>query len=321
VAASLPRVVIPGDDPPQLHGSLHLERLRAEAEVVIHDSRPSEDDEKVRRAAGATCIINSRSAVKWGEPVLRRLPDLKMIGVCGIGIDAIDVAAAKSLGIAVCNIPGKTATIVAEHALALMFAVARNAWRCTDDLKQGRWQARDLVSLHGKRLGVIGAGPIGREMIRLGRAVGMEVIAWTFHPTKVRARAFDVPFIELDELLRQSDVVSIHLPLTDESRGLLDRRRLQLMKPGAILVNTGRGAIVDHAALVESLQAGYLYGAGLDVFPTEPLPAEDPILACPNVVLTPHIADQTVEGMDILNGGAVDNVLAFLRGTPTNVVV
>jgi D-3-phosphoglycerate dehydrogenase len=321
MSAPRPRVVIPADDPPQLQGSPHLERLQAEAEVVLYKDRPTADEEKIRRVVGATCMINSRSACKWPGSVLKRCPDLRMITVCGIGTDAIDVAAAKDLGIAVCNIPGKTAKIVAEHALALMFAVARNAWRCTDDLKRGLWKARDLVFLHGKKLGVLGAGPIGAEMMRLGKAVGMQVSAWTFHPTSMRSQAVGVPFVPLEELLAASDVVSIHLPLSEQSRGLLGRRELSLMKQGAILVNTGRGAIVDHAALVELLQSEHLYGAGIDVFPTEPLPADDPILTCPNVVLTPHIADQTPEGMDLLNAGAVDNVLAFLRGSPIHCVV
>ncbi|MFO0864951.1 MAG: NAD(P)-dependent oxidoreductase [Gemmataceae bacterium] len=321
MAALRPRVVIPADDPPQLQGSPHLARLEAEAEVRIYDNRPSTDEEKIRRVAGATCMINSRSACKWPGSVLRRCPDLRMITVCGIGTDAIDVAAAKELGIAVCNIPGKTAKIVAEHALALMFAVARNAWRCTEDLKRGLWKARDLVFLHGKKLGVIGAGPIGAEMMRLGQAVGMEVCAWTFHPANERSKALGVPFVPLKVLLATSDVVSIHLPLSDRSRGLLSARELSLMKRGSVLVNTGRGAIVDHLALVEMLRSEHLYGAGIDVFPTEPLPADDPILSCPNVVLTPHIADQTPEGMDLLNGGAVDNVLSFLRGTPIHSVI
>ena len=314
------RIVIPGDDPPQLQDTPQLERLSAYGEVALWRDRPPTDDEKIRRARGAVCLINSRSAVKWTGAVLRQLPDLKMITVCGIGTDAIDLAAAAELGIAVCNIPGQTAPIVAEHALALMFAVARQAWFQTELVKRGGWKTGFNLYLRGKTLGVIGAGPIGSEMIRLGRAIGMKVQAWTFHPTQERARALDVAFVPLDELLRTSDVVSVHVKLTDKTQGLLGRRELELMKPSAILVNTARGAIVDNVALAHMLKANRLAGAGLDVFDVEPPPSDHPLLQCEQVVLTPHVADQNVEGMEILNRGAVENVIAFLEGKPQNCV-
>jgi D-3-phosphoglycerate dehydrogenase len=148
----------------------------------------------------------------------------------------------------------------------------------------------------------------------------MEVVAWTFNPTPERAARLGVRFLPLDDVLRLSDVVSVHVKLTPESRGLLGARELGLMKPGALLVNTARGAIVDTAALVAALRAGRLGGAGLDVFDQEPLPADHPLLGCEQVVLTPHNADQTPEGMDLLNQGVVDNVIAFLEGRPQNVV-
>ncbi len=315
------RIVIPGDDPPQLQDTPQLERLAAYGAVALWRDRPPSDEDKIRRAQGAVCLINSRSAVKWPGAVLRQLPDLKMITVCGIGTDAVDLAVAKELGIVVCNIPGQTAPIVAEHALALVFAVARQAWYQTDLVKRGGWKTGFNLYLRGKTLGVVGAGPIGAEMMRLGRAVGMQVQAWTFHPTLERAREFGIDFMPLDDLLRTSDVVSVHVKLTDETRGLIGRSRLALMKPGAILVNTARGAIVDNTALAEALQAGRLAGAGIDVFDVEPPPADHPLLRCEQVVLTPHVADQNVEGMEILNRGAVENVIAFLEGRTQNRVV
>ena len=157
-------------------------------------------------------------------------------------------------------------------------------------------------------------------MIELCRALGMEVVAWTFNPSAERSRRLGVRFLELDELLRVSDVVTIHVKLTPESHHLIGARELSLMKPGNLLVNTARGAIVDSAALVESLNSGHLGGAGLDVYDTEPLPANDSLLDCEQVVLTPHSADQTPEGYDLLNQGVVDNVIAFLEGRPRNVV-
>jgi phosphoglycerate dehydrogenase-like enzyme len=315
------RIAIPGDDPPQLQDSPHLERLRARGEVVLHLDRPADDAEKLRRAAGATCLINSRSAVKWPGHILRQLPDLKMITVVGIGTDSIDTQTAKELGIVVCNIPGLTAPIVAEHALALMLATARRVVFQSTQLRKGVWKTPDNIYLRGKTLGVIGAGPIGMETARLGDAIGMNVQMWTFNPAVERAQELVGPFVEFDDLLRTSDVISIHVKLTDRTRGLIGARELGLMKPGAILVNTARGAVVDTAALVSALNSGQLGGAGIDVFDVEPIPADHPLLRCEQVVLTPHVADQNPEGFEILNCGAVDNVLAFLDGAPRNRVI
>jgi phosphoglycerate dehydrogenase-like enzyme len=313
-------VVVPGDDPAQIQGSTHLDRLKPYAEVRLYTDRPRTLEEKIARAQDAVCLMNTRGAVKWPAEALRALPKLRMVTVCGIGTDAFDLAVARELGIVVCNIPGKTAPIVAEHAFGLMLAAAKRAHFQTAELKAGRWTRLDNVYLRGKTLGVVGAGPIGAAMAALARAIGMAVVAWTFHPTPERAAALGVRFVALDELLRVCDVVSLHLPLTPETRALLGARELSLMKPGAILVNTARGAVVDSAALVAALKAGHLGGAALDVFEQEPLPADHPILACLQVVLTPHNADQTPEGMDLLNAGVVDNVIAFLEGRPQNVV-
>jgi phosphoglycerate dehydrogenase-like enzyme len=313
-------IVVPGDFPPQVQGSPHLERLEPYGEVILYTDRPKTVDEQLARARDAVCLMNTRGAVKWPAELLRALPRLKMATVCGIGTDAFDLRVARELGIVVCNVPGKTAPLVAEHALGLMLAVAKRAHFSTAELKAGRWTVRDNVYLRGKTLGVVGTGNIGAATARLGRAIGMEVIAWTFHPTPEREAALGVRFVPLDELLRTADVVSLHIKLTPESTGLIGARELGLMKPGAILVNTGRGAVVDQAALVDALRSGRLGGAGLDVYEREPLPADHPILACEQVVLTPHNADQTPEGTDLLSAGVVDNVIAFLEGRPQNVV-
>lgn len=315
------RVSIPGDEPVQIAGSPHLDRLQELAEIDLHCDRPVTDDEKVRRVGTAEILINSRGSVKWSGAVLRQLPRLKLISLCGIGTDCIDLDAARELGITVCNIPGRTAGLVAEHALALLMACARWIPQHTLELRQGQWVRRDLISLRGKRLGVVGTGAIGREMIRLGRAIGMEVVAWTFHPQPHLATELGFRYVGWEELLRTSDAVSLHLKLTADSRGLLGEEAISQLKPGVLLINTARGAIVPVAPLVRALQSGHIGAAGLDVFETEPLGADHPLLACPNAILTPHCADQTPEGMDILNGGAVDNVLAYLRGTPQNIVV
>jgi phosphoglycerate dehydrogenase-like enzyme len=315
-----PTIVVPSDCPVQIAGSPHLERLRKLARVTVYDNRPADADEQVSRAEPADILINSRGYLKWHGELLRRLPRLRMISTCSIGTDSIDLAAARELGIVVSNIPGKTAPVVAEHALALMLAVAKRVVFQADELRAGRWTLRYNTFLAGKTLGLVGAGNIGMALAGLARAIGMQTIAWTFHPSQQRAVQLGLRFVELDELLSTSDVVSLHVRLSAESRGLIGERELGLMKPGALLINTARGGLVDMRALVAALQSGHLGGAGLDVFDTEPLPADHPILRCQQVVLTPHHADQTPEGIEFLNSGAVENVLAYLSGQPQNMV-
>jgi phosphoglycerate dehydrogenase-like enzyme len=316
-----PLIVIPGDDPTQLDGSPHLARLEPYGDVVLYRDRPADDAEKLRRAIQATCLINSRSSVTWPGSVLRQLPRLRMLAVCGIGTDTIDLVAARELGLDVRNLPGRTAPVVAEHALGLLLALSKRAWFQTNALKQGRWVGLQNIYLRGKILGLVGAGPIAAEMARLARAIGMRVQAWTFHPTPERASELGVSLVSLDELLRSSDAVSLHVKLTDQTRGLLGARELALLKPAALLVNTARGAVIDTPALVEALSSGRLGGAALDVFDEEPIPPGHPLLSCEQVVLTPHNADQTPEGVELLNSGVVDNVIAFFEGREANRVV
>ncbi len=314
------RIVIPGDDPPQMQGSPHLERLEAHGEVVLYTDRPETAEEKIERAMGAAVMINSRGLVKWPGEVLRSLPDLRMIATCSIGVDSFDLVAARECGIVISNQPGRTAPVVAEHAFGLMFALAKGAAYFTASMKAGRWPRLDAYYLRGKTLGVIGTGPIGSEMAKLAGSVGMDVIAWTYNPSDERARRIGVTYVGLDELLERSDVVSLHVMLTDDSRHMINRESLASMKPGALLINCGRGGLVDTDALVEALRSGQLGGAALDVFEEEPLPTDHPLLEMEHVVLTPHCADMTPEGVELLNEGAVNNVIAFLEGRPRNVV-
>ncbi len=237
-----------------------------------------------------------------------------------MGYDAIDVEAAADLGIIVCNVAERTAPVVAEHALALMLATARRLAFLTNRIKEGHWDRANAVFLRGKTLGVVGTGAIGSEMLRLAHGLGMRTVAWTFHPSRERADLLGVQYLELDELLEVSDVVSVHVRLSPQSRRLLGPAEFARMKRGALLVNTSRGDVIDTAALVEALRSGHLGGAGLDVFDEEPLPPGHPLLECEQVVLSPHSADQTPEGVDMLNAGAVENVLAYLDGQPQNVV-
>ena len=313
-------IVIPGDDPPQISGSPHLDRLRSVAEVILYQERPNNAQEKIERVRVADIMINTRSMVTWPAEVLYALPKLKMIATCTAGVDSIDMCAVKELGITVCNQPGRNAPAVAEHMFGLMLSVAKNAVYQTQQLKKGVWGESKNIYLRGKTLGIIGTGYIVQEMACLGRAIGMNVIAWTYNPSEEKARKFNLEYVSFEELLSESDVISLHVKLTTDSKYLIGAKELELMRPDAILVNGARGDVVDMTALVNTLKNGGIKGAALDVFDVEPLPDDHPILSCDNVALTPHHADQTPEAMEWLNEGAVDNILAYINGTPNNVV-
>ena len=315
-----PIIVVPGDYPPQCQGSPQVERLEPYGDVKLFDDLPQDMAQQIDRVKDATVIINSRSIVKWPAETLAQLPNLRMIGLCSIGTDAVDLEQATTNGVVVSNIPGKTAPIVAEHTLGLLLAVAKRAAYQTSLLRSGKWQRMENVLLRGKTLGIVGTGNIGSEVARLGSAIGMEVMAWTRNPSPERAAKLGVRYVELDTLLRESDVVSVHVALTPETRHIIGRREIETMKEGALLINAARGQAVDQEALVDALNSGHLGGAGLDVFEEEPLPADSPLLSCQQVVLTPHVGDMTPEGTEWLNEGVVDNVIAFFEGRPQNVV-
>jgi len=315
-----PVVVIPADFPPLVSRSPLLPQLEQFAEVRLHLDRPQSPAAQIQRMQDADILLNSRGSLSFPEHVLQALPRLKMIAVCGIGYDSIHLPTATRQGIVVCNIPGRTAPIVAEHALALLLAASRRTSWMTAELRSGRWPGDLSLSLAGQRLGVIGTGHIGCEMLRLGKAIGMQTVAWSLHPDPAKAAQLGFEYLSLEELLRTSDAVSLHTRLSDQTRHLLNADRLALMKPAAVLVNTARGAVVDTLALADALQNRRLFAAGLDVYEHEPLPATHPLLACEQVVLTPHSADMTQAGVDLLTQGCIDNIAAFLQGQPRNVV-
>ena len=312
--------MVPGDDPPQIQSSPHLERLAPYGDVVLYTDRPITSAEKVNRAKEADILINSRGMVNWTTPVLRQLSKLQMITTCSIGTDMIDLQVAKELGVVVCNQPGRTAPVVAEHAFGLMFALAKRTAFHTAEIKAGRWNRIDNIFLRNKILGIVGTGNTGSEMIKLGQAIGMDVIAWTFHPSQEKADRLGIQYVSFEQLLQTADVISLHVKLTDESRHLIDKQELELMKQGALLINCARGEVVQTDALVEALNAGRLSGAGIDVYDQEPPPSDYPLLTCKQVILTPHCADMTPEGVDLLNQGAVNNIIAYLEGHPENIV-
>ena len=314
-------LVIPDDEPPVLIGTPLETRARALAErVEWHVTRPGNNADTIERIKDADAIINIRSSVQFPREVLEACPNLKLLSVWGTGVDHVDLAAAAELGITVSNTPGYGAPYVSEHALTLALAVSRQVVSNDRRIRAGGWTAGFIDELYGKTLGVVGTGAIGRRMIQLGQGIGMKVVAWTFNPTPERAEEYGVEFLELDELLRQADVVSLHVALTPESEGLIGREQLALVKPTAILVNAARGAVVDEAALVEVLTEGKIAGAGLDVFEREPLPAGHPLTKLDNVVLSPHAGGMayngTMRGLEM----SVENLEQFLAGSPVNVV-
>ena len=248
-------------------------------------------DELVRLCAGRSHIMNDHS--RFTADILERCPDLRCIVFLGTGAASfIDLEAARRLGITVRNYSGYGDRSVAEHAFALMLAAAHRVAEMDRDLRAGRFLPKNSMELLGKTVGVIGTGGIGRQMIRLCAGIGMKVLAWNRSgvPAGLPCEA-----VTLEDLLRRSDVVSLHLVLNEGTRGLIDRDKLALMKPGAIFVNTARGAIVDEAALIEALREGRIGHAALDVFTEEPLPADSPLRGLPNTTLTPHAGFMTRE--------------------------
>jgi D-3-phosphoglycerate dehydrogenase len=314
-------IVVPDDFPTVFRGTPAEERCTRLGETRIFDQRgANEEAELIRRIGRARVAINIRAHAVFSDKVLAACPELKMISVWGTGTDNIDLESAKRRGITVCNTAGVNANAVAEHTIALMLAVARRIPQIDREMRTGAWPREMLTQLLGKTLGVFGTGTIGLRVIALGRALGMEVLGWSARGDAARIAAAGARAAPKDDILREADVVTLHLRLTPETRGFLAERELALMKRLAVLVNTGRGALVERTALLEAL-AERRISAGLDVFHDEPLKAGDPILALPNVVLSPHNAGQTPE---VVRDGllrAVENIENFLRGRPTGVVV
>jgi glyoxylate reductase len=250
---------------------------------------------------------------KIDAEVMDRCPDLRVISQCAAGLDNIDVAEASRRGIAVCNTPGVLTETCADFTLALMLALSRRLLEGDRMLRQGQFQGWGPLmllgpDLHEATLGLLGMGNIARAVARRAQGFGMKILYWSRSEQAGGHRCLD-----LQELLAQSDVVSLHLPLTSQTHRLLDRHRLAQMKPGALLINTSRGPLVDEAALAEALQQGQLGGAALDVFEEEPA-VHPNLLACPNALLTPHIASASLATRDRMAGLAVDNLVAVLRG-------
>ena len=307
------RIVVPDDFPLLLSGTPAEARLRALGDVAIYTERgANEEDELVRRIAGAEAVVSLRAYSRFSKRVIDASPALRMISIWGTGTDNVDLDACRARGVLVTNTPGVNANSVAEQTLALMLAVARQIPAMDRGTREGKWPRAMLVQLEGKTLGVIGLGAIGSRVATLAKAFGMRVLATAWRGDDGRAASIGARYLDLDSLLRESDFVSIHLRLSDDTRGVLSRDRLALMKPSAFLVNTARGALVDRDALLDALENKRIAGAGLDVFHEEPVRADDRLLTLSNVVLTPHNAGTTEEVIALGLARTVENVERFL---------
>jgi phosphoglycerate dehydrogenase-like enzyme len=312
--------VVPDDYDRAYLGSPHLERLRARGEVRLYTEPPRDEADLLARLAGAPILIPIRERTPLTAERLAALPALRLISMTGTGVASVDVTAATGRGVLVTNTPATSVPAVAELSFGLAIALLRRIPAIDGWIRHDRWPQTLGHELFGKTLGVVGFGEIGRRVAEIGRAFGMDVVAWSRRLTDAAARPAGVRALDLPSLMATADVVSIHLRSSPETRGLVSRDLIRRMKPGAILVNTARAAIVDEDALHEALAAGRIGGAGLDVFGEEPLPAGHRWAALENVVLTSHRGWTTHETLDRFLARAVDNALAFLDGAPTNVV-
>jgi D-3-phosphoglycerate dehydrogenase len=295
-----------------------LELLGAGHEV---DERLGLDPAALREAVAAYDALVVRSQVQVDDALIAAGSRLRVIGRAGVGLDNIDVAAARQRGIAVVNAPGGNTLAAAEHTLGLLLAVARHIPAADASTRAGEWARARFggTQLAGKTLGVIGLGRIGLAVAQRGQAFGMRVLASDPYVNPELAERHGIELVTLADLLASSDVVTLHVPLSGETTHLLDRAAIATLRPGAIVLNVARGGVVDEAALAEALRDGRLAGAGIDVFEHEP-PAGSPLLTAPNVVLTPHIAASTAEAQVAVGIEVAQRILEVLDGLPIDAV-
>jgi phosphoglycerate dehydrogenase-like enzyme len=264
-------------------------------------------------------VVAMRERTPFNRVLLEQLPTLRLLVTTGRRNASIDTQAAAACGVTVCGTEG-LGYPTAELTWGLILGLLRQIPREDQATRQGQWQVSMGVGLNGKTLGLLGLGRLGSQVATVGKAFQMRLLAWSQNLTAERAAEYGATLVSKDELLAQSDVVSIHLILSDRTRGLLGARELALMKPGAYLINTSRGPIVDEAALIRALQQKAIAGAGLDVFDDEPLPLDHPLRQLENIVITPHMGYVTNEGYRVFYGHAVEDIQAFLNGAPVRVI-
>ena len=293
--------------------------LGPDCEVTFFGDHLSALQELAARLAPFEAVVAMRERTPFPRALLEKLPRLRLLVTTGLRNASIDVAAARERGIVVCGTPGSSGT-TGELTWGLVLALFRQIPREDRALREGRWQTTVGIGLAGKTLGIVGLGTIGSQVAKIGAAFGMEVIAWSQNLDAERARRAGAQRVERDELLARSDVVTIHLVLSERTRGLIGARELSLMKPSAFLVNTSRGPIVDEAALAAALEKRTIAGAGIDVYGAEPIAPDHPLLSAPNTVLTPHLGYVTLESYRAYFGGALEDIAAWRRGAPVRVL-
>ncbi|MBG0738563.1 D-2-hydroxyacid dehydrogenase family protein [Paeniglutamicibacter antarcticus] len=277
------------------------------------------EDAVVERLRGFEIVVAMRERTRFPRTVLERLPGLQLLVTTGMRNAAIDLAAADELGIAVSGTAG-SAGAAAELSWALLMATVRGIPAQDASLRAGGWQLLPGIELAGRTLGILGLGRIGRAMAGYAHAFGMDVLAWSPHMTAERAAGAGVQAVDRQELFDRSDIVSVHLRLSGEYRGIVSADELRRLGPHGYLINTARGPLVDEAGLVAALEQGLIAGAGLDVYDREPLPPGSALLQAPRTVLTPHIGYVTEEAYRIFYGEAYDDVRAWAAGTPLRVL-
>jgi phosphoglycerate dehydrogenase-like enzyme len=319
---ALPRCVILDDYQNAALEMADWSPLGDRVEVVVLNDHIADRAALIGALEGAAIVVAMRERTVFDRALIERLPDLRLLVTTGMKNASIDVAAAADAGITVCG-TGGSAGATAELTWGLILALLRHIPRESAAMAAGgRWQSTLGRELAGRVLGVVGFGRLGGRVARVGLAFGMEVRAFSRSLTPEAAAGAGVGHCaRLDDLLSTCDIVSVHVTLTDQSRGLIGARELGLMKPRAVLVNTSRGPIVEEAALAAALSEGRLAGAAVDVYDTEPLPAGHPFLALDNILTTPHIGYVTEETYRVFFGEAVEDIAAWLDGTPVRVIV
>lgn len=292
----------------------YWKRLENRVELEGYRDTLHDEDRIVERLRPYQIVVPIRERTHFSKRILERLPALEMLSLTGKNSGQVDLAAATAQGILVTQTEGSGATAI-EMTMALILALAHRVAQEDRAMRQGLWQTGVGFDLAGKTLGVIGLGRIGAKIAAFGKQLGMRVLAWSANLTPEKAAAAGAVYTPLDDLFQQSDIVTLHLRLSDRTRGLVTARHISLMKPTACLVNTARGHLLDEDALVAALRDGRIRGAALDVFQTEPLPVNHPLRWFENVVLSPHMGYVSAESYDQFFRLAIENVVAYLDGS------
>jgi phosphoglycerate dehydrogenase-like enzyme len=312
------KIVVCDDIDNAFRDSGELARLESVARVVIESQAASTREELLARLSGAAAVIAIRDRTVLDRQVLASLAQLRFIA--STGPHRIDVRAATDLGIVIAGTPGTSTPSVAEHVFGMILALARRIAESDHALRQRRWAPSPGTELEGKTLGILGLGRTGSAVGKRAPAFGLQVIAWGPTLTPERAAAAGAIMVGEQELFRAADILSIHLRRSEFSKGFVNAERLAWMKPTAFLIDISWEGIVDHASVAAALRNGKLAGAALDLCGTDPVSMADPILGAPNTVLTPHLAWQTREAYKRAAALVVDNILAYLKGSPANVM-